>query len=160
LSDGQLERAGQPQWQAYHGLDLLLIVALLQSLLELILSGNVGGIVLVYLLPFVSTLELPLHRQLHTRLYEFSRNVAMLKCLRGRLWALAPMPSYSRESCASSSIPLFLNPQGRWDATCRIGCSTAGVAWGSEAAVGEMWAGIAIARQYAVSARNLEGKRP
>jgi hypothetical protein len=35
----------------HHGLNLLLVVALLQSLLELILGGNVGGIVLVYLSP-------------------------------------------------------------------------------------------------------------
>lgn len=54
--DGWLQRGGAVAMAAaYHGLDLLLIVALLQSLLELVLGWHVGRIVLVDLLPAVSS---------------------------------------------------------------------------------------------------------
>jgi hypothetical protein len=51
LSDGGLEGGAAAIAGAHHGLDLLLIAALLERLLELILGRNVGGIVLVYLSP-------------------------------------------------------------------------------------------------------------
>jgi hypothetical protein len=60
----------------------------------------------VYLWPTVSSLELPLGSQaLPTRLYEFSRNVAMLKVVWAR-WR-APIPKLYRglESCAASGVP-------------------------------------------------------
>jgi hypothetical protein len=42
--------------RAHHGLNLLLVVALLQSLLQLILRRDIGRIVLVDLSPAVSSL--------------------------------------------------------------------------------------------------------
>jgi hypothetical protein len=41
--------AGQTQWKAHHGLDFLLIAALLEGSLELILRGHIGRIVLMHL---------------------------------------------------------------------------------------------------------------
>lgn len=62
LSDGGFEGGAAAIAGAHHGLDLLLIAALLERLLELILGRNVGGIVLVYLSPSVSSAELPTAR--------------------------------------------------------------------------------------------------
>jgi hypothetical protein len=61
----------------HHGLNLLLIAAFLQSLLELVLGGDVGGIVLVNLFRAVSSRS-SLVPGVPTRLYEFSRKVAMM----------------------------------------------------------------------------------
>jgi hypothetical protein len=110
----------------------------------------------VYLLPVVSSLELPHHGQLHTRLYEFSRKVAMMQNWGRRLQPLSPVPAYSRESCTSSGVLLLPDLQGRWDATCRVGTSAARVARGGNAAMRERRVGIAITRWYAVSARSLQ----
>lgn len=64
----------------HHGLDLLLVIALLESLLKLILGGHVGGIVLVYLSLQSAPWSSPFQCQaVHTRLYEFSRKVAILE---------------------------------------------------------------------------------
>jgi hypothetical protein len=63
---------------SHHGLNLLLIAALLQSILQLRLRWDVGGIVLVHLLLSVSSLTLLTLPGVRTKLYEFSRNVAMV----------------------------------------------------------------------------------
>lgn len=63
MSDGRLEAGGAVAIvEAHHGLNLLFVAALLQRLLELILRRNVGGIVLVYLVPAVSLLAVPAAR--------------------------------------------------------------------------------------------------
>lgn len=62
LSDGGLEGGATAIVRAHHGLDLLLVAAFLERLLELILGWNVGGIVLVYLFPSVSSAQLPTAR--------------------------------------------------------------------------------------------------
>lgn len=79
MLDGQRELGGAVAIaRAHHGLDLLLIAALFQSRLELILGWNVGRIVLVHLLRSVSISELQTLPGVRTRLYEFSKKVAMV----------------------------------------------------------------------------------
>lgn len=79
MLDGQLDKGGAVAIaRAHHGLDLLLIATLLEGSLELILGGNIGCIVLVHLLRSVSFAQLHALPGVRTRLYEFSKKVAMM----------------------------------------------------------------------------------
>jgi hypothetical protein len=69
--------AGQFGGCLYHRLNLLLVGSLFQRILEVRLGRDVGGIVLVDL-STVSTEARNSAREHHTRLYEFSRKVAMM----------------------------------------------------------------------------------
>lgn len=85
MSDRQLEQGGAAiaapaavaVGRAHHSLDFVFIGTLLQSLLELVLGRCISRIVLVHLLPAVSSIT-PIRGYMpRTRLYAFSRKVAM-----------------------------------------------------------------------------------
>lgn len=120
MLDGQLEPGGAVAIaKAHHGLDLVLIAALFQSRLELILGWNVGRIVLVHLLRSVSICEPEALPGGRTRLYEFSRKVAMVaaesgQAVVGGVWCVQLQWRGSRggRQCSFS-----VGVQDRWDAT-------------------------------------------